>query len=265
MHCLILAGGQISPEDSLYRYSSGAPKALIDVGGRTMLEWVVDAIQGSQAAEEVVVIGLDSDDIGERALTFTRPVHFLPDAGGLVPNVLAGTDWILRQWPGVQLIIGSSADIPAITASTVDGFVSDCRPLDRGVYYNFVTRQTMEARFPGSKRTYSQVNSLEVAGGDMVLVRADLIAANRQLLESLANARKQPWRVASTVGLGVLLKYLLHRLTFAEIEQIAGRILGVPGQVILSERAELAMDADKPMQVEQLRVELESRQRNLLT
>ena len=38
MHCLIIAGGTVRPEDALYPYTHGRPKALIDMGGRTMLE-----------------------------------------------------------------------------------------------------------------------------------------------------------------------------------------------------------------------------------
>ncbi len=253
MHCLILAGGQVRPEDPLYAYTQGKPKALLDMGGRTMLERVVDALQGSRYVEDILVVGLSPEMTAP--LKFARPVEFLPDQGGMVANMLAGCGWIQANRPGAQVILGCSADIPAVTSSTVDDFVAACRPWDRALYYNFVTRETLEARYPHSNRTYSKLNGMEVAGGDMVIAGLNVVARNRELLESLTGARKQPWRIAQIVGLGFLLKFLFHRVTFGDIEATAERIIGAPVKIVLGSPAELAMDADKPYQVDMLRAE----------
>jgi len=74
MHCLIIAGGQVRPEDALYPYTQGRPKALIDMGGRTMLERVVAALHGSRQVEDVLIVGLDLADVAK--LDFARPVTF---------------------------------------------------------------------------------------------------------------------------------------------------------------------------------------------
>jgi molybdopterin-guanine dinucleotide biosynthesis protein A len=254
MHGLIIAGGQVRPEDPLYSYTGGKPKAFIDMGGQTMLERVVAALQGSRSVEDILVVGIAPDVAA--GLAFARPVEFLPDQGGMVANMLAGCHWIQQNRPGAQVILGCSADIPAITPAMVDAFVEACRPWDRAVYYNFVSRETLESRFPNSNRTYSKLNGMEVAGGDMVIAGLDVVARNRELLESLTGARKQPWRIARIVGPGFLLKFLFHRVTFADVEATAGRILGAPVKVVLGSPAELAMDADKPYQVDMLRAEL---------
>jgi hypothetical protein len=117
----------------------------------------------------------------------------------------------------------------------------------------------MERRFPDSRRTYSRLSGVEVAGGDMVIARIDLAENNRELIESMTGARKQPWRIAGIVGIRMLLKFLLRRVTIADIEATAARILGAPVKIILDGPPELAMDADKPFQVEQLRAEFEIR------
>jgi hypothetical protein len=99
------------------------------------------------------------------------------------------------------------------------------------------------------------LNGYEVAGGDMVIARLDVAERNRALIETLTGARKQPWRIARVVGPRMLLRFLFHRVTFADIEAAAGRILGAPAQIVLDGPAELAMDADKPFQVDLLRAE----------
>lgn len=250
MHCLIIAGGQVRAEDPLYAYIQGQPKALIDMGGRTMLERVVDALQGSRHIEDILVVGLDPAAAG---LRFARPVESLPDQGSMVGNMLAGCDWFLRHRPDAPAILGCTADIPAITPAVVDGLVESCRPWDHGVYYNFVSREKIEGRFPNSNRTYSNISGTEVASGGMIIVQPAIAERNRALLEMLTAARKHPWRIARIVGLPFLLKFVFHRVTFADIEATAGRILGAPVRIVLSSPAEMAMDGDKPFQIDMLR------------
>jgi len=45
-------------------------------------------------------------------------------------------------------------------------------------------------------------------------------------------------------------------VTFANIEATAERIIGAPVKIVLGSPAELAMDADKPYQVDMLRAAL---------
>lgn len=255
MHGLVIAGGEVSPDNPLFPYALGNPKALIDMGGRTMLERVIAALQASSFIEDVLVVGVDEQLAADRGVSFERPVYFLPDQGGMVSNMVAGCAWFLDNRPGTELILGCSADIPTITGKVVDEFIEACRPWDKGLYYNFVTRARLESRFPHSKRTYSRLGDIEAAGGDMVLARPDVAERNRELLESLTGARKQPWRVASVVGLRMLIKFLFHRVTIPDIEATASRILGAQAKIILDGPPELAMDADKPFQVEMLRAE----------
>ena len=254
MHCLIIAGGAVGPDNPLYPYSLGKPKALIDMGGRTMLERVVGAIHDSSYVEDILVVGLEREMAG--GLSFARPVDFLADQGGMVANMLAGIEWLARNRPGTEVILGCSADIPTITGPIVDEFIEACRPWDQGVYYNFVTRARLEERFPNSRRTYSRYGDIEAAGGDMIIAHVDVALRNRPLLESVTAARKQPWRVASVVGGRMLLKFLLHRLTIADVETTATRAIGAPVKIILDGPPELAMDADKPFQVDMLRAYL---------
>jgi CTP:molybdopterin cytidylyltransferase MocA len=256
MHCLVLAGGGNNPGDPLYAYSQGAPKALLPVGQHTLLEWVVGAVQASRHVEEVVVIGIDEDAAQAAGLRFRRPVHFLPDQGGMVANMRAGTDYIARQWPETGIILGASADIPTITGAIVDDFIERCAPWDKAIYYTFVSRETMEARFPGSNRTYTQLADMEVAGGDMTMAQVGILRQSEPLVLAATNARKHPWQVARLVGLRFLLRFVLGRVTLAEVQAIASRAVGQPVAVLLSPHAELAMDADKPHQVDLLRREL---------
>ena len=255
INCVILAGGLPQPEDPLYALTQGKSKALLDMGGRTMLERVVDALQNAQAVGEIVVVGLGSD----LGMTFQKTVHHLPDQGSILRNALGGIDRMRELHPKSELLLVCSADIPTITPNIVDDFVERCRPFDKAMVYNFVDKPTLEARFPHSNRTYVRLKDALIAGGDMTLIQADLVDSNQDIWEALTNARKHAWKLARVVGLRFMLKFLLRQLSFADIEAAAQRITGRPCMVLLNPHAEIAMDADKPAQVELLQKDFELR------
>ena len=44
MDAVVLAGGIPQPNEPLYSYSHGEAKALIDMAGKPMIQWVLDAL-----------------------------------------------------------------------------------------------------------------------------------------------------------------------------------------------------------------------------
>lgn len=251
MDCIIVAGGTILPDDPLFPYSQGRPKALIDMGGQTMLEHVAQAVAGSRSVDGIIIAGLDEAILA--GLQLPPLLAVLPDAGSLVGNMKSALEWRLEQSrPGGE-ILAATADIPMLTADVVDAFVDQCRPFDHLVYYNLVTRETMETRFPQSNRTFVRLRDADVAGGDLLLVQSSVVDSSEALWDALTDARKHAWMAARLVGLGTLLRLLTHRLSVRQVEEAATRMFGAPVRILLSPHAVLAMDADKPEQVELLR------------
>ncbi|UCC52299.1 MAG: nucleotidyltransferase family protein [Anaerolineaceae bacterium] len=254
MDCIVTAGGLPGPEDSLYPYTQGKPKALLDMGERTMLERVMDALQTSNHVDRIVLVGLE-DDMG---MNFKRPIdQYLPDHGSLVGNVLAGIEWLRQDEPNIESVLFCTSDLPALTGANVDSFIERCEPFDKGIYYIFVTRETMEARFPDSKRTYVKLKGVEVAGGDIAIAQADLADTHEELWRALTNARKHAWKLARVIGFRLLLKFLFRQLSINDIEETAARIIDRPAEIVLDAPAEMAMDVDRPRQLELLRADLQ--------
>ncbi len=253
MDCIVVAGGISGPDDSLYVYTKGRPKALLDMEGRTMLERVMDALQTAENVDRIVVVGLD----GDLGMQFLRPVdQFLSDNGSMVANVLAGVNWLRQDRPDIEEVLFCTADIPTITGPIVDEFVERCQPFDCGVYYILVTQEAMEARFPDSDRTYVKFKGVNAAGGDMAVGKVAVADNNEELLETLTNARKHAWQLARIVGFGTLVRYLTHQLSLDQVKKKGASVIGFPVDVVVDPPAELAMDADRPEQVDMLRAEL---------
>ena len=56
MDAVVTAGGIPQPNEPLYTYSRGEAKALIDVAGKPMVQWVLDALGEAHTIERVVLI-----------------------------------------------------------------------------------------------------------------------------------------------------------------------------------------------------------------
>ena len=47
MDAIVTAGGIPQPGEPLYEYTLGASKAMLDVVGKPMIQWVLDALEGA--------------------------------------------------------------------------------------------------------------------------------------------------------------------------------------------------------------------------
>jgi CTP:molybdopterin cytidylyltransferase MocA len=244
---LVLAGGTTLPDDPLYELIPNRPKALLQLGGRTLVEAVVAALQPPLIGP-ITLVGLPPED----APDFGRPVSHLPDHGHLVDNVRQALAWQEQQTgPGLVLLV--TADIPAISADDVAHFIDLCRPFDATLWYPFLSRETIEARFPGAKRTWSHFRKDgQLTGGNIFLVHTRMMHQNPAFWHALVAARKSPLRTARLVGFGTLLRLALRRLSLADVELVATRKLGVSARIVRPERASLGMDIDKPDHYHQL-------------
>jgi GTP:adenosylcobinamide-phosphate guanylyltransferase len=258
MECVVVAGGHPAPDDPLYAYSHGKPKAMIDMEGQTMLEYVVHALLVATQVQEVIVVGIEPDLTTE--LTFPQPVSFLPDQGTLFQNARSGMDWYLAHRPEDRLIMFATADIPLIQGAHVDDFIIRCRPLDQFAYYPLVRQDQMEQQFPNSGRTFVQLKGSTFTNGNITLIDTRLLKTGSVWGEEITNARKHPWKLVRLLGFTFLLKYLLRQLTVADVEQKVSQITGTPVKSLFVNYAELAMDADNPHQVELMRRQLARQQ-----
>ncbi len=247
-----VAAGKVPPEDDpLYTLSRGGPKALIDVGGKPMVQWVLDALDGAESVERIAILGLSEQD-GLRA---TKPLTFLEEHGGLLQNSLAGLEWARRIGSDREYVLFASADLPTLTPEIVDWRVRQATGPQVDLDFVAVKRTVMERRFPDSSRTYVKLRNVEICGGDIHLIHVHM-DVDLDLWDRLIGARKSPLRQAAVVGFDTLLLLLLRRLTLDQtLQRIAAR-LNLRGRVHLSPWAEVAMDVDKPGQLELIRRDL---------
>jgi GTP:adenosylcobinamide-phosphate guanylyltransferase len=251
MHAVVMAGGTPGPDDPLYAACNGRPKALLDIAGKPMAQWVLDALGRARQVENVVIVGLGP----ESGLTCLKPTTFMPDQGGLINNTLAGIRRVRESDPGSALVLLASSDIPGITGEMVDWRVDVGNQADADFDYVAVDRKVMEARYPGSHRSYVKIRGYELCGGDLNVARASL-EANQGLWDRLVASRKSALKQAALLGYDTLFLVLTRQMTLPLAERLVSRRLGLETRVHLAPYAELAMDVDKPHQLQILREDL---------
>ncbi|MGE5123194.1 MAG: nucleotidyltransferase family protein, partial [Acidobacteriaceae bacterium] len=229
MDAVVIAGGIPGPEDALYPYTLGKPKALMDIGGKPMIQWVLDALEAARLVDNLVVIGLDDAS----GVSCNRPLTFIPNRLTMIENILGGINKVVEVNPSATRILLVSSDIPAITSEMVDWEIETALPMDVDLCYNVVKRQVIESRFPGSKRTFTRLKGMDVCGGDMNVIRTSVARMPTDIWTRLINSRKNPIKQAAIIGFDTLFLILLRAITLEEaVSKVAGR-LHMTGRAII--------------------------------
>jgi GTP:adenosylcobinamide-phosphate guanylyltransferase len=238
---LILAGSR-GGVDPVAAYAGVTHKALIVVGGRTMLARVADALHGAGCAK-VAVSCIDPEvDAEARRLGL---VSLLARSG---PSESAGD---ALEILGVPLLV-TTADHALLDAEWVRGFVADVPP-DADVAVLLARRDVVEAALPGTRRTWLRFADGEWSGCNLFLLATPDAARAVELWRVVEADRKRPWRIVRRLGAGMLVRYLLGRLTLARAVGRLGVLAGVRAAVVASRHGLAAVDVDKPSDLDAVR------------
>jgi GTP:adenosylcobinamide-phosphate guanylyltransferase len=253
MDAIVTAGGIPLPEDPLYTATQGNPKALVDVAGRPMVQWVLDALSLAKSIDNVVIVGLTE----KSGLKCGKPTYYVSNQGRMLENLIAGARKAHEINKKAEFVLIVSSDIPAITGEMVDWVVQSSMDSKLDVYYNVIQRDVMEKRFPGSRRTFTHLKDMDICGGDMNVGRLKFINNDdTKIWEKITNARKSPLKQAALVGFDTALLLLTRKLTLKKAETNIMSRLHITGRAIVCPYAEVGMDVDKPHQLDLMRADL---------
>ena len=250
---IVMAGFTPGVQDELLRYTQVGKKALIRIGGKEMVRYVIEALVGSGCVKDLIIVGLNPEDLPD--LRVNVPIRYIPNQGDRMANMLAG----LKAVSSADRALLCSADIPLLTSDAVRDFVARCEAADADVCYSVVERSVMESRFPNSGRSFRALRDGHFAGGDLAWINPAAVMRNQDYLQSLLNARKSAVKMARTIGFGTLARFLLRRLTIEYAERRACEVFRCQCKAILSPFPEIGMDVDKIYQYHIVCAELEDR------
>ena len=255
MDAIVTAGGIPLPEDPLYSYTNGDSKALVDIAGKPMIQWVLDALSDAKHVDNVIIIGLSP----KSGVTCKKPLHYISNQGRMLANIVAGVNKAVELDPKAEYVLVASSDIPGINAEMVDWLIETCMQTKEDIYYGVIPREVMETRYPGSNRTYTKLKDIQLCGADMHIAHVSMAIEpeHLEMWEELIGNRKSPLKQAATIGFGTLIKVATRSIRLDDLVLTITKRLGITGRPIVWEHAEPGMDVDKPHQLEILREDME--------
>lgn len=238
---LVLAGSR-GGVDPVAAYGGAAHKALIELGGQTLLARVVAALK-TAGASRIVVISSHPDVRVEIA---RLGVEALDEAAGPSLSVKAGAAHL-----GTPLLVTTS-DHALLQPEWITRFLADT-PLGADVTVMVAARATVEAAAPSTERTWLSLADGDWSGCNLFYLANDRALNVIDLWRRVEAERKRPWKMAQILGFGMLFRYLFRRLRLGDAAARLGDLAGVKAAIVTTPYGLASVDVDKPADLDLVR------------
>ncbi|HZJ83067.1 MAG TPA: nucleotidyltransferase family protein, partial [Clostridia bacterium] len=233
INALILAGDSGKGELA----SSLENKSFIEIKGKWMVEYVVDALRDCSMVGEICIIGPHKhleERLGDR-IDYYFEAH-----GDMLENLERG----LSAFKGDPTLVVTS-DIPMIDGEVVLDFIQRCRSKEADLYYPIVKKEVNDEKYPGFQRTYVRMKEGVFTGGNMMLLNPRIVDKCTQFIKDAIDNRKNPWKLGRMLGFHFLIMLALGILSIARVEKRFLKLLDIKACAIISPFPQLANDVDK--------------------
>jgi GTP:adenosylcobinamide-phosphate guanylyltransferase len=236
MTALVLAGSR-AEGDALAVQAGVSHKALIDIGGRSMLQRVVSALAASPEVARVVV-AIERPDIVSSLEECGKPLISLQAGAGPSASVEAAL-----KAEGVPLLV-TTADHPLLQPQWIREFLEGV-PGEADVAVALARRETVQAAAPQTQRTYLKFADGDYSGCNLFLFRTTVADGVVRLWKEMEADRKRPLALLQRLGVRYALRYRLGRLTLGEALERLAELSGTRLAAVTLGDGRAAVDVDK--------------------
>ena len=218
--------------------SNESYEALIRIGTKPMVRYVVDALLKSGIVHRVVIAG-------PKQLKQFMPeesVEVIETGYGIIENAVKALEYVDSSRP----VIIATCDIPLLTAPAVRDFVESSLKDSADFFYPIVSMDEVFRRFPEIKRTSAKLREGRFTGGNLFFLNPTVVPKSVEKARQFVNYRKSPIKLCRILGLEFVLKFFLSRLTIPELEKKVSEVLGIKVKAIVTQYPEIGIDVDKP-------------------
>ncbi|CUH95468.1 hypothetical protein P22_1539 [Propionispora sp. 2/2-37] len=234
---IVLAGGKTCR--ALREMSSETYEALIEIAGKPMIYYIVNALAGCRDIGRIFLLG-PVEELSHCKFP-VQPV--IAAAGQSIMDTIANGMSLLDHTDKVLVV---TADIPFLTAAAIEDFLGKCAGQEADFYYPIISREISSQSYPKARRTYVRLQEGTFTGGNVFLVNPRIVPQCLKKANHIIARRKNPLRLCGLLGWTFVFRFLCGNLSLDIIQRRASEILGIQGAVIYSRYAEIGMDVDKP-------------------
>lgn len=249
-HTALVLAGSRAGGDPLAAYAGVSHKALIDVGGRPMIQRVAAALAAVPGIERILVAIGNADVLQRCDLRRAVPGRIAIEAVPTARGPSATTASILER-RGAPLLV-TTADHALLRPEWIADFLNRVPPAcDASVL--LAPRPAVVAAVPDTHRTWLRFRDGEWSGCNLFLLHTPRALDAVRFWESLEAERKHPARLVRHLGIGFALRYHWHRLTLDAALARVGALCGARVAAVESPFGLAAVDVDKPDDLELVR------------
>lgn len=246
---LVLAGDR-GPDDPVSRAAGVAHKCLAKVGGKPMLQRVVDALTASPSVERIAVVLKDPQVISEleglAPLIAEGRLLTLRAAGSPSRSVLKALQELDQPFP----LLVTTADHALLTGEMVDHFCTESAARGADLTVGVTASRVLLQSYPQSRRTYLRFREERYSGSNLFAFLTPAGRKGAEIWRSAEQQRKRPWRIAAIFGPVLLISYVIRRFSLGEALERVSQRLGITAVAVKMPFAEAAIDVDKPEDLE---------------
>ena len=232
---IILAGGTCP---WLKKLSGTEYRAVAMLDKRPLVSYIIDALLACEAINKITIAGTKKE---LAKIDLPEEVQIVDAGGTMLDTTLAA----ITATNAAQPVLFVTDDVPLLTADAVSDFLRRVENQSADVFYPIIPKRACLRSFPAGKRTYVTFKDGIFTGGNVLLVRPQVVANCKKTAEKVFEKRKYPWKLCGWLGWSFVFKFLFHRLDVKDVEERASELLGFKGKAVITEFAEIGMDVDK--------------------
>jgi CTP:molybdopterin cytidylyltransferase MocA len=219
-------------------------KALVELAGRPLMAYVLDALHAARHVGRIIVVG--APEVLEYASHWPR-VEGVPEEHQLIRNA-----WVGLRAAQSDRVLFCNPDQPLLSTEMVDDFLADAASIKADIVSSWVRREDL-GRYAEGDHKFAYFGDGRLAHGNLFLVRKAIPDCDRvrTRLDRLYRARKSTPRFAWELGPVLFCRFLVAHLTgklpkLEETLQVAGKAFGLTIAPVISRHPEIVLDIDEP-------------------
>ena len=245
INVLVLAGTRPSG-DKVAKAEGVSSKAFVDIDGRPMIDHVLETLRSwhligdiilsmpkheAESGKSTLLAEMVRKNLVKRVETGTTPCR----------SILMGLDGI----PTTHALLVTTADHPLLTHAILDEFVEKSWKKPADFVAALAETDMVEQAYPQVKRTRLPFVDGAVGGCNLFMFKTPAARGVVEFWRKLEENRKKPLRMAMTIGGGVLIRYLLKKLTLEYVRKTLEAKTGAEIALPLLSNPHAAIDVDK--------------------
>jgi molybdopterin-guanine dinucleotide biosynthesis protein A len=233
---VVLAGG---PHDDVAARTPGAPnKAFVEIAGITLVERTLRALRSSPSVGRIIAVAPPQTHVWPAlALADERRT----DGERIRDSLRSGLDGL----PADDDVLVSTSDLPVLSVESVEDYISQARSRDADLTYGCLEKRVHMAKYPHVPHTWAPLRDGTYCGTGLITIRPRVFQSLERFIEQLGQARKNPLRLARLFGARVLLRFAFRRLSIAQAEARASKVIGARVRAVVSPYPEIGVNVDR--------------------